>query len=315
MGLELDTQLTLSLPEASELLSLGFGRPVAASRVEPAAGGMINSVFRLRFDQRPQRAILKVSRQAPNPGFAREEKMLRFLRAETEFPVPVPLFLLNEAEKYPLSALALEELPGVPLGGVLLSAEDRRRLDEQLAGHLIRLHEHTRESFGDIFGEKTAARWLDIFAPRLAEMVTTCRGRTEERTVAIGERLLERGEELFGGRPGPARLVHGDLWANNILVSRDDEGRMTLSGFIDPGAQYADPEYELAYLEVFRTAGERFFEIYTSVFPLDEGYPLRRAVYHLHTMLIHIWLFGDAPYHQRAAAIARGLSGELGLGG
>ena len=313
MALDFNTQLTLSLSEAGELLSHGFGRPVAATRVEPAAGGMINSVFRLRFDHPPHRAILKLSRQRPNPGFAREQQMLRFLRTETDFPVPAPLFLVDDAARLPMSALALEELPGVPLGGLLLSAEDRRRLDEQIADHLIRLHQHTRESFGDIFGERTAPRWLDIFGPRLADMVATCRGKTDERTVAIGERLLERSEELFGGRPGPPRLVHGDLWANNILVTRDRQGRIALSGFIDPGAQYADPEYELAYLEVFRTAGARFLEIYSSIFPLDQGYPLRRAVYHLHTMLIHIWLFGDLAYHRRAAAIAEGLDRALGL--
>jgi fructosamine-3-kinase len=109
----------------------------------------------------------------------------------------------------------------------------------------------------------------------------------------------------------PACLVHGDLWANNILVDPEAPGGIAVKGYIDPGAEYADPEYELAYLEVFRTVGPRFWEIYRRAHAVDAGYPLRRTVYHFHTMLVHIWYFGDAHYHRRAEALAEQIAGAL----
>lgn len=221
--------------------------------------------------------------------------------------MPAVLFVLDRNDAGEPGVLALEWLAGVPLGGIRLSQRDRDRLEERIAGAVSALHRHTRPSFGDVAGPGSD-RWLDVFGPRLSHMVEECAGRTDSAVVAACRQIVARLEELFAGREAPATLVHGDLWANNILVDPDAPGGVALKGFIDPGAQYADPEYETAYLEVFQTVGRRFFEVYRREHPAAPGYPVRRAVYHLHTMLVHIWYFGDAVYHRRAAELARELS-------
>jgi fructosamine-3-kinase len=52
-------------------------------------------------------------------------------------------------------------------------------------------------------------------------------------------------------------------------------------------------EYELAYLQVFNTVGETFFDVYYAHTPKRNGYELRRLVYWLNTMIIHVDHFGN----------------------
>ena len=79
-----------------------------------------------------------------------------------------------------------------------------------------------------------------------------------------------------------------------------------LSGLVDPSAtKYTDVECELAYLEVFNTVGTAFFDTYTASLPLRSGYRLRRMFYWLNTYLVHVSLFEDRSYRERAAETAR----------
>src|SRR5690606_34952286 len=87
-----------------------------------------------------------------------------------------------------------------------------------------------------------------------------------------------------------AGLVHGDAWATNVLAL---DGRVT--GFIDPAIYYADPEVELAYIELFGTFGAAFFEAYSEARPISAGYAeVRRDVYQLYPLLVHVALFGGS---------------------
>ncbi|MBN2212074.1 MAG: fructosamine kinase family protein, partial [Sedimentisphaerales bacterium] len=58
-------------------------------------------------------------------------------------------------------------------------------------------------------------------------------------------------------------------------------------------AQFAEVEYELAFMRVFHTVDEVFFRHYTQRHPLREGFERRCRVYWLNTMMLHVRLFGD----------------------
>jgi fructosamine-3-kinase len=77
---------------------------------------------------------------------------------------------------------------------------------------------------------------------------------------------------------------------------------------VDPAARYADVEFELAYLEVFGTVTDAFFERYAAERPLRDGYGLRRLYYWLNTLLLHVWVFGDEGYVRRTERIAEELA-------
>jgi fructosamine-3-kinase len=64
-----------------------------------------------------------------------------------------------------------------------------------------------------------------------------------------------------------------------------------LSGIVDwPAMQYADAEYELAYLQWSEAAETAFFETYHAARLPRVGYELRRLFYWLHTHMLHVWL-------------------------
>ena len=104
---------------------------------------------------------------------------------------------------------------------------------------------------------------------------------------------MERfGEKLEGLITEPARpsLLHGDLWGGNILVSGDK-----ISGFIDPAISYGHPEMDLAFSTLFSTFGDAFFSAYDEIRPLQPGFfEVRRDIYNLWPLLVHVVLFGGS---------------------
>lgn len=100
-------------------------------------------------------------------------------------------------------------------------------------------------------------------------------------------RLAERLETLLE-EPARPVLIHGDVWAANVLA---DGSRVT--GFLDPSACYADPELELAYL-AFAGFDARFFDAYARHRPIAPGFWARRcAVYQVYPLLLHVHYFPE----------------------
>ncbi|TDC03361.1 hypothetical protein E1265_36515 [Streptomyces sp. 8K308] len=101
------------------------------------------------------------------------------------------------------------------------------------------------------------------------------------------ERLCERIEEVAGAPQRPA-VIHGDLWAGNILWTGDRPH------LIDPAAQGGHPEADLAFLELSGCPRwDRVIGAYEEVRPVP-GRRERAPLHALHHVLIHAALFGGA---------------------
>ena len=90
---------------------------------------------------------------------------------------------------------------------------------------------------------------------------------------------------MKGHQPQPS-LLHGDLWSGNAGFT--PEGPVVF----DPAVYYGDREADLAMTELFGGFPPEFYEGYSSVWPLDEGYPRRKPLYNLYHLLNHLNLFG-----------------------
>jgi len=299
---------TLSLEQATELLRAHLSDSLTVTGIRRLHGGMVNSVLELSTDGRPRSVVAKLCGRPGHTAFERELRALRWYRANTAFPVPEPYACDVSASIFPGSCLLMERLPGVNLAEAGLDGTARARIERQMARILADLHEQTRGTYGSALDppEKSARRWLDRFGPRIraeydavAERLTPRARRATERVLAELDRWLPE-----SGRP---TLVHGDLWATNIIVERRRPDGPAISGFVDGGCEYTDVEYELAYLRVFDTAGVEFFREYARRHPLRPGFETRCRIYWLNTMLLHVRVFGDAHYVAAAEALAQEL--------
>lgn len=100
---------------------------------------------------------------------------------------------------------------------------------------------------------------------------------------------------LDAHEPVPS-LIHGDLWAGNIVAGR---------WLIDPAVAYADREMELAFMTMFGGIPRAMFDAYLDEWPLDEGWERRRPALRLHHLLVHVRLFGGGYVAQLAQTLER----------
>lgn len=85
-------------------------------------------------------------------------------------------------------------------------------------------------------------------------------------------------------------LLHGDLWGGNVLCGDDGDAML-----IDPAAYVGHYEADIAMTELFGGFNREFYEAYTDICPLDNGYrECRRDIYQLYHLLNHLNLFGKS---------------------
>lgn len=293
--------LELSFHHAQDILKKWLRKPVVCTGIRRLHGGEIHAAFSLEFDCAPYRAVIKL-RNPDDESFAGEKERLEHLD-QHGMPVPDVYDLGDAHEQGAFFYILLEMLPGVPLDAARMTANDRRELDRALAAEVLKLHANTRDTFGEIDGRFATKRWADIVVPQLVDMRDEVTDKLPAGVLSHIDVALASAKAVFAESQSVPTLIHGDLWAGNIMVNNEN-GTWRLSGFIDPGTQYADVEHELAYLQCFDTVGQDFFDAYTARTPMRPGFELRKLYYWLKTMMIHVWLFGEKTYGDRTARVA-----------
>ena len=95
-------------------------------------------------------------------------------------------------------------------------------------------------------------------------------------------------------------LLHGDLWSGNILFN------MNGASLIDPAIYFGDKEMELAFILLFDTFGETFFQAYEEMHPLSEDfYEVKVSLYQIYPLLVHVALYGGSYVGQLEQVLKR----------
>lgn len=296
----------LTADRLAELGRLALGRPVGVREARVLTGGCWNRVIAVRFDGDAPELVYKINPEPGNAGIRREHAVLR-LFAGTEMPVPEPLYLDSSASVIPGTVLVMTKVPGVVMHHVFgsLSAADRRRVLEEIAHAVGRLHRRRAAGFGGVELEAAARapEWADFWLPRF--------DRVFEDIAARNLLLPDFLDEVARARAGfaqhlrigaEATLTHYDIWSGNVMLDRGCDG-YHVSGFIDIPGHWADYARELSFMEMFGVADERVHRIYGGYREIDPGFELRKSIYNLKMHMRHITMYPDELYYREGAAM------------
>jgi protein-ribulosamine 3-kinase len=265
----------------------------------PVSGGCISEAFRIDLTAGP--VFLKHNPDAPSEMFAAEADGVRALHAAADGSLRIPEVLAVDD-----AWIALEWLEPGPRG---------LGFGERLGRGLAALHRAggggwgwERANFIAVLPQdnRPTATWAEFWAERrLRPQLEMARAAGRDAgPSAEWDRLFARLPELLAPaeEDGPS-LLHGDLWDGNVLSAAGEPA------LIDPAVHRGHREADLAMTELFGGFDARFHAAYAEAWPLLPGYrELRRDVYQLYWLLVHVNLFGGGYGAQTAATLRRALA-------
>ena len=166
-----------------------------------------------------------------------------------------------------------------------------------LAEVISKIHQNTNNRYGFQFDAQIGAlkqtnefidSWVVFFREKRLNSIFELINNDDPMTNNINqkiEKLLKNIHNLIPNNPIP-RLLHGDLWAGNILYNNGK-----LVGLIDPGIFFGHNELEIAYLTWFNFVNEEFLKIYSNIIPIERDYFEYEPIYQLYYCLlnVHLW--------------------------
>jgi fructosamine-3-kinase len=271
------------------LIAAQTGDRSAIASVISAGGGCINSACVATLED--GRAFFVKSNSAPLPGmFPRETEGLRALAAPGALRVPQVIGTGGE-----------EGVPFIVLEHIEVG-KPRRDFSETFGRQLAEFHHMTQgERFGfdhdNYLGSTPQPNgwcddWVEFWREhRLGYQLNLARkkGLSDAAMNRLGDRLMDRLDDLIGEPDEPACLLHGDLWGGNYLT--DENGDPVL---IDPAAYHGRREADLAMTMLFGGFDAAFYAAYEEVCPLADGSRDRLEIYKLYHLLNHLNLFGSS---------------------
>lgn len=226
---------------------------------EPLAGGRFNTTYRLHFAERPPLIL----RLAPPPRahlFRHEATLLRRecsiqpLLARTGAVFPRVVATDFSGAIVSRDCVLQSSLEGRLWAEVAphLAAEDNASLWRQFGFHVRRIHALQ----GSGYGFPAPASVFHRYSIWLQELVDGMVADLAERGLQVDgieyfRSLLARGAVLID-RAGPPRLVHGDLWPRNVLITQQSD-EWLISGILDAErAFWGDPaaEWIFSFLDI-----------------------------------------------------------------
>lgn len=264
----------------AEGVEVSLGERLRSAR--PLGGGCIGEVYRVELEDGTP-LVAKLDRKA-EAHLDREAYMLRYLRERSDLPVP-------EVYHGSETLLLMEFVEG--------TSSFSKGAERHAAELLAALHGITAEAYGHerdtLIGSLEQPNpwtesWIEFFREhRLLYLANVAHGagRLPSEDLRRVERLAERLDEYLEEPEGPA-LIHGDSWSANVLANDD-----RITAFLDPAIYHADREMELAFISMFNSFGGHFFERYEEIRPLRDGFrEIRRDLYNLYPLLVHVYFFG-----------------------
>lgn len=265
--------------------------------MSPLTGGCVAEVYRVTTDD--GRTLAAKVERGEEPGLDLEGTMLAALAPHAPTPrvvactprVLAMAFVEHRGGPSPEGERMLAEIVGA-LHGV---GADRYGFDTDTRIGPIRLSNGRDADWNRFFVEKRL-RPVCVLAER--------RGALPPGFMGLLDRFAGRVDDAMG-EPGAPGLIHGDLWSGNALWR--DARPVAL---IDPSTLWADPEFELAFIDLMGGVSRAFWDRYGQLRPIRAGFWERRIhAYQVVPLAVHAALFGGGYGGQAMGALDRAIRG------
>ncbi len=131
--------------------------------------------------------------------------------------------------------------------------------------------------------------WLEFFREnRLVPQFKMAEKYFSKEDFSLSDKLLDK-LDCFLVEPEKPSLLHGDLWAGNVMCDTRGQGVL-----VDPACYVGHPEADIAMTELFGGFDGRFYGAYKETGLLQPNYGERRDLYNLYHLLNHLNLFGTS---------------------
>ena len=284
-------------PEILKHINAWLGTTEQVVRFSPQSGGDTSSVWWIHTS-RQRTLVVKTNGTVDGQSFESEQEGLQHIAATDTIRTPSVL-TLSTSPNY----LVLEGIKTRPPNSSFW----------ENAGHAL-AHLH-RAEMGEYYGWNTnnfigpspqlnalTTDWSTFWRQyRLEPQVRWAQnnGLLESELETSVKSLMDRTEKwIVNERPC---LIHGDLWAGNLLCSSTDEPVL-----IDPAVYLGHREADLSMTTLFGGFPSRFYHAYQEIWPLEPGWETRLQFYGLYHWLNHLNAFGKA-YHPQCMRTVQSL--------
>ena len=266
------------------------------------SGGSINSAYVLSDGSSSRQFFVKTNRTGRKDMFEAECKGLYEMAASETIRVPKPVCFGDDGQQ---SYIVMEYLD-------MHGRADQTQLGERLAA----MHRVTQSRFGwdidnTIGSTHQPNPWTDDWLifwrdHRLGyQLQLAAHNGYGGELQSLGEKVLADMPVLFYSHEVVPSMLHGDLWGGNVAGLGD--GTPVI---FDPAFYYGDREADLAMTYVFGGFGPDFYASYKNVWPLHDGFEVRKTLYNAYHIINHLNMFGGG-YHGQAIHMLQQVLAEI----
>ncbi|HLO99768.1 MAG TPA: phosphotransferase, partial [Fimbriimonas sp.] len=193
-------------------------------------------------------------------------------------PVPAVDFFVSQDSELGSPFMISQKIEGVTLGSRLkeLTPEQRIHIDREIGAILSNLHQVGGSQFGTYLGPHFTT-WPEAFMHLVSDLEQDARDASVQLDPGIFTLFDRHAASLESVKE--ARLVHWDMWDENILI---DPATLSITGIVDfERALWGDPLLEWNFITPSATLLEACPHIV-----LDKDAQIRRSLYSLYLGLI-----------------------------
>jgi len=280
----------MSLNDSVELaISRATGQLAELVNTVNVSGGSICDSRIVTLKDQRKFFVKSIDNASQYPGmFETEYKGLTLLDAPGIIRVPRPIaydneFIILEVFQESSRKHDWSEKIGRQLAQLHLATQSDRygfEMDNYL-GYTIQ-HNKWSDDWSDFWRERRLGTQLQLFSEKT---------NLNDKLLKLGDRVMDKVDDIIGGLKEPGVLLHGDLWSGNAAA--DGSGNPVI---YDPACYYGHREAEISMMRMFGGFGPHCEDAYEEVWSFENDKEQRITLYRLYHELNHLNLFGLAYY-------------------